>query len=43
MRHFIKVARGAAAPVCTLHDGIQSLRLALAAQQSANEGKLILL
>jgi predicted dehydrogenase len=41
MRHFLQVARGEAAPVCTLDDGIQALHLALAAQQSAQEGKLV--
>lgn len=43
MRHFIQVARGTALPLCELDDGIQALRLALAARQSAQEGKLILL
>jgi predicted dehydrogenase len=41
MRHFLQVTRGEAAPVCTLQDGIQALRLALAAQESAVEGKLV--
>jgi predicted dehydrogenase len=41
MQHFLQVARGEAAPVCTLKDGIQALRLALAAQDSSREGKLV--
>jgi len=34
-RHFLETVRGEAEPVCTLEDGIQALRLALAAKQSA--------
>jgi predicted dehydrogenase len=41
MRHFLQVTRGEVAPVCTLQDGIQALRLALAAQESSREGKLV--
>lgn len=41
MRHFIDVARGAAAPLCTLQDGIQAMRLALAVHQSAQEGRVV--
>lgn len=41
MRHFLKVASGEAEPLITLEDGIQALRLALAAHQSAQQGKLI--
>jgi predicted dehydrogenase len=41
MRHFIQVARGEADPLCTLEDGKRALELALAAQRSAREGKLI--
>jgi len=42
MRHFLRVAQGAESPVCTLDDGIQTLRLALAAQDSAKTGKMAL-
>lgn len=35
LRHFIEVIRGEAAPLCTLDDGIQALRLALAVHESA--------
>jgi predicted dehydrogenase len=41
MRHFLTVARGETAPVCTLEDGVAALRLALAAHRSAHEGKLV--
>ena len=41
MRHFLQVASGEAQPLITLEDGIQALRLALAAHQSAQLGKLI--
>jgi predicted dehydrogenase len=41
MRHFLAVARGEAQPFCTLEDGLQALRLALAAHQSAKQGQLI--
>jgi len=41
MRHFLAVARREVQPLCTLQDGIQALRLALAALQSAQEGQLI--
>lgn len=40
MRHFIDVARGVAAPVCTLDDGLKALQLALGALESAKEGKM---
>ena len=39
-RHFIAVAKGQAEPLCTLEDGLQALRLALAALQSAQAGIL---
>ena len=41
MRHFLAVARGEESPLCTLEDGIQALRLALAAHRSAVQGQLI--
>ncbi len=40
-RHFIEVVRGNADPLCTLEDGVHALQVALAAKQSAAEGKLI--
>jgi len=41
MQNFIDVIRGTAQPRCTLEDGIQALRLALAAHQSAQIGQLV--
>jgi predicted dehydrogenase len=41
MRHFLAVARGESAPACTLQDGVEALRLALAAHRSARERKLV--
>jgi predicted dehydrogenase len=43
LRHFRDVLQGKAEPVCTLQDGIQALRLALAACQSVRQGKIITL
>ena len=43
MQHFLSVVRGELSPTCTLDDGIQALRLALAAHQSAKNGQLIYL
>ena len=40
-RHFIDVIRGESEPRCTLEDGIQALRLALAAYQSQESGQLV--
>jgi predicted dehydrogenase len=40
-RHFIAVARGEAEPVCTLDDGVQALRLALAAYKSQETGRRV--
>lgn len=33
-RHFIEIVRGEAEPICSLEDGVQALRLALAAYES---------
>jgi predicted dehydrogenase len=41
MRHMIQVAQAAALPVCSLEDGIQALRIALAAGQSSRQGILV--
>ena len=41
MRHLIQMAQGIASPVCSLEDGIQALRIALAAGQSARQGMLV--
>ena len=41
MRHFLAVARGETTPVCSLDDGIQALRIALAALESGQSKKLV--
>lgn len=41
MRHFLALARGEAAPLCTLDDGLQALRLALAVHLSQSQGRRI--
>lgn len=41
MRHFLLVCRGQAEPVCTLDDGRRALQLALAAETSQQQGRLI--
>lgn len=38
MRHFVQTARGESDPLCTFADGVQALRLALAAQESQKSG-----
>jgi predicted dehydrogenase len=43
MRHFLALARGEEAPVCSLEDGIHALYLAMAARQSAETGEIALL
>jgi predicted dehydrogenase len=40
-RHFIEVVRGEAGPMCNLEDGIQALRLALAAYRSQETGQMV--
>ncbi|MCI0551046.1 MAG: Gfo/Idh/MocA family oxidoreductase [Anaerolineae bacterium] len=40
-RHFIEIVRGEAEPVCNLNDGIQVLKIALAAYESQKMGKVI--
>ena len=41
MRHFLETVRGESEPVCSLEDGIQALRLALAAKESARNKALV--
>ncbi len=41
MRHFVSLARGECAPLCTLEDGVTALRMVLAAKQSAVDGRII--
>jgi predicted dehydrogenase len=40
-RHFIDVVRGESGPVCSLEDGVQALRLALAAYRSQETGRMV--
>ncbi len=40
-RHFIEVARGESEPVSTLEDGVMALRLALAAYESQQTGRVV--
>ncbi len=40
-RHFVETASGESEPRCTLADGAQALRLALAAQESQKSGKVV--
>lgn len=41
MRHFIALAHGAEEPLCSLDDGIQAMKLALAVHQSAQSRKQV--
>jgi predicted dehydrogenase len=41
MKHFVAVVRKKEEPVCTLEDGKQALRLALAAHESNEKGTLV--
>ena len=41
MRHFLQVIAGEARPACSLEDGVEALRLALAALQSASSGRAV--
>jgi predicted dehydrogenase len=41
MRHFLAVARGEVPPLCTLEDGLDALRLALAAAQSQSQARRV--
>ncbi|MFA5779075.1 MAG: Gfo/Idh/MocA family oxidoreductase [Elusimicrobiota bacterium] len=43
VNNFIKCINGTELPLCTLNDGVQALKIALAARQSAMEGREILL
>ncbi len=40
-RHFINIVRGESEPICSLNDGVQALRLALAARESQKNGRMI--
>jgi predicted dehydrogenase len=42
-RHFREIVRGESEPVCTLHDGVQALRLALAAHTSQRTGRVVVM
>lgn len=41
IRHFLEVITGRAQPVCTLNDGVQAVRLALAVRQASEEEKVV--
>ena len=41
MKHFVAVVRKKEEPVCTLEDGEQALRLALAVHESERKGTLV--
>jgi len=40
-RHFMEVVRGESEPICSLDDGVQALRLALAAYKSRGTGQMV--
>jgi len=40
-RHFVEMARGESEPLCSLNDGVQALRLALAAYESQETGRVV--
>ena len=40
-RHFMETAAGKSQPLCSLADGVTALRLALAAQESQREGRVV--
>ncbi len=40
-RHFLDVVRGESQPICTLEDGVMALRLALAAHESQETGRVV--
>jgi predicted dehydrogenase len=40
-RHFIEIVRGESEPICSLGDGVQALRLALAAYESQETGRRV--
>jgi predicted dehydrogenase len=40
-RHFIEIVRGESEPICNLNDGVQALRLALAAYESQEKGQRV--
>lgn len=41
MRNFLAAARGEAAPLCTLEDGVRALEISIAARQSAHAGERV--
>jgi predicted dehydrogenase len=41
MRHFIQVCRGEVGPICSLAEGVASLRLAVAAELAARQDRMV--
>jgi predicted dehydrogenase len=41
MRHFLVMCREGVDPICDLEDGIEALRIALAAKQSSKSGERV--